>query len=103
MITFEEFQSKAERVDVHPEKVDTPWTFALTGLLSETGKLSKIIDSTLPKGAPPPHTRAEIIDCVWKSLWYIAVVARMAGTSLDEAAQQGSSELDKIGDDFIPT
>lgn len=101
-ITFKEFQSKAERVDVHPERTDQPWTYALTGFSSAAGKFSKTLESGLPNGMLTDQERERAIENAWQSLWHLAVACRFAGISLEEVAERGFVELGKIGDDFLP-
>lgn len=101
-ITFKDFQSKAERVDIHPERTDQPWTYALTGLSSTTGKFSKTLEVGLAKGALTPEERAVAVENVWQALWCLAVACHFAGISLEEAAERGLVGLDKIGNDFLP-
>jgi hypothetical protein len=101
-ITFKEFQRKAEQVDVHPEKGERPWEYALTGLLSESGKFSKILEAKLPEGKLTTEQREMAIESGWKLLWCLAVACQFAGISLEEVAGRGFTELDRIGDDFLP-
>lgn len=101
-ITFKQFQSKAEGVEVHPENTGQPWTYALSGLSSATGKFSKTLEQGLPNGGLTAQEREIVVENAWQSLWYLAVACRFAGTSLDEVANLGLVELDKIGDDFLP-
>jgi hypothetical protein len=101
-ITFKEFQSKAEGVEVHPESTDKPWEYALSGLISELGKFSKIVDMGLPKGNLTSEEQERAIESAWKSLWCLAVACRFSGISLEEVAERGKIELDKIGDDHLP-
>ena len=101
-ITFKEFQSKAEQVDVHPEHTDQPWVYALTGLASESAKLSETLTTELPKGELTIEGRKKATDSAWQLLWFLTAACRYAGISLEEAAERGLVELDKIGDDFLP-
>jgi hypothetical protein len=101
-ITFKEFQSKAERFEVHPEHTDQPWNYALTGLLSESARLSKTLTTELPEGKLSIAEREKVIKSTWQMLWFLAVTCRYAGISLEEVAERGLVELDKIGDDFLP-
>jgi hypothetical protein len=57
---FREFQSKADQVDAYPETADKPWTFAITGLLTEAGKMSRTTehepqDGSQTSGTEAPH------------------------------------------------
>jgi hypothetical protein len=101
-ITFKTFQSKAEQIDVHPEHTEHPWTYATMGLLSESARLSKTLTTGLPNGEFTIEERKKAIDSAWKLLWFLTAACRYAGTSLEEAAERGLVELDKIGDDFLP-
>jgi hypothetical protein len=101
-ITFKEFQLKAESVEVHPESTDKPWEYALTGLFSESGKFSKIIDTRLPKGNLTSEELENAIDSAWKTLWFLSVACHFAEISLEDVANRGMIELDKIGNDFLP-
>jgi hypothetical protein len=88
-ITFKNFQSKAETVDVHAEGTEQPWTYALTGLLSESGKFSKTLEAGLPKGKLTNGEREKAIENAWKLLWCLSVACRFAGISLEEVAERG--------------
>jgi len=101
-ITFKQFQSKANQVDIHPKKDDRPWEYALTGLLSESGKFSKNLEVGLPKGELSADEREKAIESAWMTLWCLSVACHHAGISLEEVAERGFAELDRIGDDFIP-
>jgi hypothetical protein len=90
-ITFKEFQLKAEQVDVHPEKNNRPWEYALTGLLSESGKLSKTLEAGLPKGKLSAEDREKAMESAWTALWFLAVACHHAGFSLEEVAERGFS------------
>ena len=101
-ITFKEFQSKAESVEVHPESTDKPWEYALTGFLAETGKFSKTVETGLPKGNLTSEEREKAIENAWKALWCLSVACCFAGISLEAVADRGMIELDKLGNDFLP-
>jgi len=101
-LTIKEFQSKAEQVDIHPERTDQPWTFVLTSLASETGKFSKTVELGLRKGSLTNEEKEKAIDNAWKSLWCLAAACRFAGISLEEVAERGMTGLDQIGDDVLP-
>lgn len=101
-ITFKEFQHKAEQVDVHPEKDDRLWEYALTGLFSESGKFSKTLEDGLSKGELSVAEREKAIESAWMSLWCLSVACHHAGISLEEVAERGFAALDRIGDDFLP-
>jgi hypothetical protein len=101
-ITFKNFQSKAQGVDVHPESTAQPWTYSLTGLVSESGKFNKIVESGLPKGNLTAEDREQAIESAWKILWFLSSACSSAGISLEEVAERGMIGLDQIGDDFLP-
>jgi len=101
-ITFKEFQSKAEQVEIHPERTDQPWIYALTGLTEASGKFSKTLEAGLPNGELTPEERGKAIECAWKLLWSLTVACNLAGISLEEAAERGLSEMDHLGDHLLP-
>jgi hypothetical protein len=100
-INFKQFQSKAEGIEAHPEHTERPWEYALTGFISESSRFSKIVETGLPKGSLTSEERERAIDSAWKSLWFLSVACHFAGISLEEVAERGMIELDKIGNDFI--
>jgi len=101
-ITFKEFQTKAEGVDVHPERTEQPWQYALTGLNENSGKFAKILQEELPKGSLTASGREKAIENAWMALWHLAVACRSAGISLEEVAERGFFELDHVGDHHLP-
>jgi hypothetical protein len=101
-ITFKNFQLKADSVDVYPESSAQMREYALTGLLSETGKLSKALGGEPPDGDISREGREKVIENTWKTLWFLAAACRSAGISLEEVAESGMTGLDKIGNEFLP-
>jgi hypothetical protein len=60
------------------------------------------VDTGLPKGNLTSEEREKAIDGAWKALWCLSVACRFSGISLEEVAERGKIELDKIGDDYLP-
>ena len=90
---FNEYQELARETAVYPQ--ETALAYTTLGLCSEAGEVADKVKKIYRDGQPELFYKNHIAKELGDVLWYVAVLARDLGYSLEEIAQMN---LDKLED-----
>jgi NTP pyrophosphatase (non-canonical NTP hydrolase) len=90
---LDEFQMKAEDTAIYPNKYSI--VYPALGLAGEAGEVADKVKKILRDGEPHLFYKDDIAKELGDVLWYVAILARDLGYSLEEIAQ---TNLDKLED-----
>jgi hypothetical protein len=79
-ITFKEFHSKAEQVDIHSTAADKPWTSPSPAFWP----MSRTLEHEPQNDSESPEQKHRTTEHAWRSLWYLALICRLAGISISK-------------------
>ena len=90
---LDEFQMKAEDTAIYPNEYSI--VYPALGLAGEAGEVADKVKKILRDGEPHLFYKDDIAKELGDVLWYVAILARDLGYSLEEIAQ---TNLDKLED-----
>ena len=90
-MNFNEYQDQAQRTAVYKREHDVP--YLALGLGNEAGEVQGVVKKYLRGDYGLVHMGNELLDEMGDVLWYLSELARAAGWSLDDVAQENLRKL----------